>query len=70
MRLPGAHSPVRGLGLDDRLETRENSQGMVGQGKARNSADMVLKIDPGGPDRGPPFSFLVRLRQGRSQLHW
>lgn len=31
----GAHSHVRGLGLDDALEARMVSQGMVGQQKAR-----------------------------------
>jgi hypothetical protein len=31
----GAHSHIRGLGLDDSLEPREISQGMVGQQKAR-----------------------------------
>lgn len=31
----GAHSHVRGLGLDDALEARMVSQGMVGQKKAR-----------------------------------
>lgn len=31
----GAHSHVRGLGLDDSLEARDVSQGMVGQQKAR-----------------------------------
>jgi RuvB-like protein 2 len=27
----GAHSHIRGLGLDESLEARKNSQGMVGQ---------------------------------------
>lgn len=31
----GAHSHIRGLGLDDALEARAVSQGMVGQAKAR-----------------------------------
>jgi DNA helicase TIP49 (TBP-interacting protein) len=31
----GAHSHIRGLGLDDALEARVVSQGMVGQRKAR-----------------------------------
>ena len=31
----GAHSHIRGLGLDDALEARKVSQGMVGQTKAR-----------------------------------
>jgi RuvB-like protein 2 len=31
----GAHSHIRGLGLDDALEARVVSQGMVGQVRAR-----------------------------------
>ena len=31
----GAHSHIRGLGLDDSLEPRQVSQGMVGQCQAR-----------------------------------
>lgn len=31
----GAHSHIRGLGLDDSLEARKVSQGMVGQLQAR-----------------------------------
>lgn len=31
----GAHSHIRGLGLDDALEARNVSQGMVGQARAR-----------------------------------
>jgi len=31
----GAHSHIRGLGLDDALEARVVSQGMVGQRRAR-----------------------------------
>ena len=31
----GAHSHIRGLGLDDALEARKVSQGMVGQARAR-----------------------------------
>jgi RuvB-like protein 2 len=38
----GAHSHVRGLGLDDSLEAREVSQGMVGQRKARKVCIYML----------------------------
>ena len=31
----GAHSHIRGLGLDDALEARAVSQGLVGQAQAR-----------------------------------
>ncbi|XP_064401849.1 ruvB-like 2 [Halichondria panicea] len=40
----GAHSHIRGLGLDDALEPRPVSQGMVGQGPARRAAGIVLEM--------------------------
>jgi DNA helicase TIP49 (TBP-interacting protein) len=41
----GAHSHIRGLGLDSTtLEPRGSSQGMVGQGKARKAAGVILKM--------------------------
>jgi len=40
----GAHSHIRGLGLDDALEPRHTSQGMVGQAKARKAAGIVYKM--------------------------
>lgn len=40
----GAHSHIRGLGLDDALEARAVSQGMVGQEAARKAAGVILKM--------------------------
>lgn len=40
----GAHSHIRGLGLDDTLEARLSSQGMVGQVKARRAAGVVVQM--------------------------
>lgn len=40
----GAHSHIRGLGLDDSLDPRAISQGMVGQKKARRSAGLILEM--------------------------
>ncbi|CAG9316959.1 unnamed protein product [Blepharisma stoltei] len=40
----GAHSHIRGLGLDDSLEARQVSQGMVGQMEARRSAGVILNM--------------------------
>jgi len=40
----GAHSHIRGLGLDDALEPRNTSQGMVGQLAARRAAGIVLEM--------------------------
>lgn len=44
--LPGAHSHIRGLGLTSLLEPRPNtdSEGMVGQAKARKAAGLILKM--------------------------
>ncbi|KAL1924367.1 uncharacterized protein VTP21DRAFT_7402 [Calcarisporiella thermophila] len=40
----GAHSHIRGLGLDDSLEPRQSAQGMVGQKKARKAAGVILQM--------------------------
>merc|ERR1712212_398703 len=40
----GAHSHIRGLGLDDALEARNVSQGMVGQKKARRAAGIIMHM--------------------------
>lgn len=40
----GAHSHIRGLGLDDALEPRATSQGMVGQAHARRAAGVILEM--------------------------
>ncbi|XP_031627813.1 ruvB-like helicase 2 [Contarinia nasturtii] len=40
----GAHSHIRGLGLDDVLEARVVSQGMVGQKDARRAAGIVVNM--------------------------
>eukprot|EP00301_Raphidiophrys_heterophryoidea_P023852 c7569_g1_i2.p1 GENE.c7569_g1_i2~~c7569_g1_i2.p1 ORF type:complete len:476 (+),score=146.10 c7569_g1_i2:49-1476(+) len=40
----GAHSHIRGLGLDDALEAREVSQGLVGQCEARRAAGVIVRL--------------------------
>ncbi|KAF2581046.1 hypothetical protein F2Q68_00003812 [Brassica cretica] len=40
----GAHSHIRGLGLDSSLEARAVSEGMVGQVKARKAAGVILQM--------------------------
>ena len=47
----GAHSHIRGLGLDDALEARKVSQGMVGQVQARRVRNQLRRI-PYTPRRG------------------
>ncbi|KAL0424110.1 UNVERIFIED_CONTAM: RuvB-like 2 [Sesamum radiatum] len=40
----GAHSHIRGLGLDCALEARSSSEGMVGQTSARRAAGVIVKM--------------------------
>ncbi|KAG6524961.1 ruvB-like 2 [Zingiber officinale] len=40
----GAHSHIRGLGLDAALEARDVSEGMVGQRAARKAAGLILNL--------------------------
>ncbi|XP_038975459.1 ruvB-like 2 [Phoenix dactylifera] len=40
----GAHSHIRGLGLDSALEARAVSEGMVGQQSARKAAGLILQL--------------------------
>ncbi|EPS69881.1 hypothetical protein M569_04877, partial [Genlisea aurea] len=40
----GAHSHIRGLGLDSSLEARFSSEGMVGQPAARKAAGVIVKM--------------------------
>ena len=39
-----AHSHIRGLGIDDEIEARAMSQGLVGQRKARRAAGIVVRM--------------------------
>ncbi|KAI9316779.1 RuvB-like 2 [Dichotomocladium elegans] len=52
MERVGAHSHIRGLGLDDALEPRASSQGMVGQLKARKAAGVILRMIEAGKIAG------------------
>ncbi|KAJ0982166.1 hypothetical protein J5N97_010421 [Dioscorea zingiberensis] len=40
----GAHSHIRGLGLDSSLEARSTSDGMVGQLPSRRAACLILQL--------------------------
>ncbi|MCO5574797.1 hypothetical protein L7F22_028589 [Adiantum nelumboides] len=48
----GAHSHIRGLGLDDALEARNVSQGLVGQKSARKAAGIILQMIKDGKIAG------------------
>ena len=43
-------SHIRGLGLDDSLDPRHVSQGMVGQAQARRAAGVVVEMVKEGGD--------------------
>lgn len=72
----GVHSHIHGLGLDDRLEPRQNSQGMVGQGKARKAAGMILRMVQDGKIAGramlfagPPSTGKTAIARGAFDFH-
>ncbi|KAF7816048.1 ruvB-like 2 [Senna tora] len=48
----GAHSHIRGLGLDSSLEPRAVSEGMVGQTAARKAAGVILQMIKDGKIAG------------------
>ncbi|KAK2462306.1 hypothetical protein APHAL10511_005612 [Amanita phalloides] len=66
--LAGAHSHIRGLGLDDRLEPRKNAQGMVGQAKARKAAGMILKMVQEGRIAGRAMLFAGPPSTGKTAI--
>ena len=59
----GAHSHIRGLGLNDGLEARTGSQGMVGQEAARRAVGVVCRMIGEGK-----VSFLADMLPGVSFL--
>jgi len=70
----GAHSHIRGLGVDDDLEPRQVSQGMVGQTKARRGAAIYCKMITDGKMSGksvllagPPGTGKTAIAMGMSQ---
>ncbi|KAK0466130.1 DNA helicase [Desarmillaria tabescens] len=64
----GVHSHIHGLGLDDRLEPRANSQGMVGQAKARKAAGMILKMVQEGRIAGRAMLFAGPPSTGKTAI--
>jgi len=64
----GAHSHIRGLGLDDALEAREVSQGMVGQKKARRAAGIITKMIQEGKIAGRAVLIAGQPGTGKTAL--
>jgi len=70
----GAHSHIHGLGLDDNLEPRQSSQGMIGQGPARRAAGIILRMVQEGRIAGrsilmagPPSTGKTAIAMGMAQ---
>ena len=64
----GTHSHIRGLGLNDQLDPRPNSQGMVGQVKARKAAGLILKMVREGRIAGRAILFAGPPSTGKTAL--
>lgn len=64
----GAHSHIRGLGLDDALEPREVSQGMVGQSSARRASGVVYKMIQEGKISGRAILLAGKPGTGKTAL--
>lgn len=74
LSLIASHSHIMGLGLDDNLQPKESSQGMVGQLQARRAAGIILKMVQNGTIAGravlvagPPSTGKTALAMGLSQ---
>ncbi len=48
----GAHSHIRGLGLDENLRAKDIADGLVGQKKAREAAGVIVKLIKAGKMAG------------------
>ncbi|XP_046863667.1 ruvB-like 2 [Xenia sp. Carnegie-2017] len=64
----GAHSHIRGLGLDDVLEARKVSQGMVGQVSARRAAGVILEMIKEGKIAGRAVLIAGQPGTGKTAL--
>eukprot|EP00596_Hydrurales_sp_CCMP1899_P004074 CAMPEP_0119040418 /NCGR_PEP_ID=MMETSP1177-20130426/10340_1 /TAXON_ID=2985 /ORGANISM="Ochromonas sp, Strain CCMP1899" /LENGTH=475 /DNA_ID=CAMNT_0007005447 /DNA_START=86 /DNA_END=1513 /DNA_ORIENTATION=- len=64
----GAHSHIRGLGLDDALEPREVSQGMVGQIAARKASGVVYKMIQEGKIAGRAILLAGKPGTGKTAI--
>jgi len=64
----GAHSHIRGLGLDDALEPREVSQGMVGQVAARKASGVIFKMIQEGKIAGRAILLAGKPGSGKTAI--
>jgi RuvB-like protein 2 len=64
----GAHSHIRGLGLDDALEARKVSQGLVGQTEARRAAGVIVSMIKQGKIAGRAVLIAGQPGTGKTAL--
>lgn len=64
----GAHSHIRGLGLDDALDARNVSQGMVGQTNARRAAGIILSMIQEGKIAGRAILIAGQPGSGKTAI--
>ena len=64
----GAHSHIRGLGLDDSLEPRDISMGMVGQQGARRATGVVYRMIKEGKIGGRAILLAGRPGTGKTAI--
>ena len=64
----GAHSHIRGLGLDDTLEARKVSQGLVGQTAARRAAGVIVQMIKAGRIAGRAVLIAGQPGTGKTAL--
>lgn len=64
----GAHSHIRGLGLDDSLEPRDVSQGLVGQHSARRATGVIYKMIQEGQIAGRAILLAGKPGTGKTAI--
>lgn len=64
----GAHSHIRGLGLDDALEPRDVSQGLVGQHGARRATGVIYKMIQEGQIAGRAILLAGKPGTGKTAI--
>eukprot|EP01086_Lenisia_limosa_P008781 TRINITY_DN3103_c0_g1_i2.p1 TRINITY_DN3103_c0_g1~~TRINITY_DN3103_c0_g1_i2.p1 ORF type:complete len:469 (+),score=166.10 TRINITY_DN3103_c0_g1_i2:74-1480(+) len=64
----GAHSHIRGLGLDESLEARKSSQGMVGQKEARRAVGIFAKMVKSGKATGRALLLAGKPGTGKTAI--